>query len=86
MGVFIRFSKLFLTTRNEKTITTRIHVRDDDVNKTIKEITGKREIERTNGLEPPPKWGVCLHKIDQGILDNARMHKYTQTSIMTDKV
>jgi hypothetical protein len=27
--------------------------------------------------KPPQKWGVCRLKIDQGILDEARMHKNT---------
>jgi hypothetical protein len=29
-------------------------------------------------IEPPQKGGVCHLKIDRKILDEARMHKYTQ--------
>jgi hypothetical protein len=31
--------------------------------------------------EPPQKWGVCLPRSYQGILDEARMRKHTQISI-----
>jgi hypothetical protein len=45
LGVFIGLSKLFLNTNNEKTITTRVHARDDNDNKTSEEITRKQEME-----------------------------------------
>jgi hypothetical protein len=37
------------------------------------------------GTEIPLKWGVCHLKIDRGILDEARMHKYTQQAFRYNK-
>jgi hypothetical protein len=35
--------------------------------------------------EPPQKWGLCRLKIDRGIVDEARMHKYTHQACMYHK-